>query len=284
MGRYKKILVAVDGSESSLHALRGVCRLADFEECHITVVGVVPPYEGDLSLVGVKNVLAAVRQPFELGLSAAKEIAQEEGALFRLILEEGEPDRVITDLADAENFDLIVMGRKGKHGIEKALVGSVTARVIGFSRKDVLVVPEDASVSMDRILLPTDGSKYSNEATCKAIDLARSYGGMLKVVSIIDVPTNFFAEAPDIYDNMIKRARGFGEDAKDRALSAGVRAEGFVREGTAYKKLIDLAREQDVHIIIMGSHGRTGLRRLLMGSVAERVTGLAPCPVLIIKS
>ena len=89
MGRYKKILVAVDGSESSLHALRGVCRLADFEECHITVVGVVPPYEGDLSLVGVKNVLAAVRQPFELGLSAAKEIAEQEGVPFRPILEEG---------------------------------------------------------------------------------------------------------------------------------------------------------------------------------------------------
>jgi nucleotide-binding universal stress UspA family protein len=283
MGRYKKILVAVDGSESSLHALRGACRLATFEKCWITVVGVVPPYEGDLSLVGVKNVLAAMRQPFEIGLSAAKEIAQQEGALIRPILEEGEPDRVITDLADAENFDLIVMGRRGKHGIEKALVGSVTARVIGFSQRDVLVVPEDATVCLDRILLATDGSKYSNEATDKAIDIARSYGSMLKIVSIIDVPPDFFAEAPDIHDNMIKKAKGFVEDAKDRALSAGVRAEGFIREGTAYKKIIDLAKEQDAHIIIMGSHGRTGLRRLLMGSVAERVTGLAPCPLLIIK-
>jgi len=141
MGRYKKILVAVDGSESSLHALKGACRLAIFEKCWITAVAVVPPYEGDLSLVGVKNVLAAMRQPFELGLSAAKEIAQQEGALVRPVLEEGEPDRTITDLADAEDFDLIVMGRKGKHGIEKALIGSVTARVIGHSQKDVLIVP-----------------------------------------------------------------------------------------------------------------------------------------------
>jgi nucleotide-binding universal stress UspA family protein len=229
-------------------------------------------------------LMAAMRQPFENGLSAAREIAQQEGALIRAILEEGEPDGTITDLADAENFDLIVMGRKGTHGIEKALVGSVTARVIGFSQRDVFVVPEHATVCLDRVLLATDGSKYSNEATDKAIDFARSYGSMLKVVSIVDVPPSFFAEAPDIHDNMIKKARGFVEDAKDRAVSAWVSAEGFVREGTACKKILDLAKEQDVHIIIMGSHGRTGLRRLLMGSVVERVTGLAPCPSLILKS
>jgi nucleotide-binding universal stress UspA family protein len=113
MGRYRRILVAIDGSEPSLHALRGACRLASFERSQITVVAVVPPYEGDLSLVGVKNVLAAMRQPFENGLSAAREIAQQEGALIRAILEEGEPDGTITDLADAENFDLIVMEEKG---------------------------------------------------------------------------------------------------------------------------------------------------------------------------
>jgi nucleotide-binding universal stress UspA family protein len=65
MGRYKKILVAIDGSESSLHALRGTCRLANFEECHITVVGVVPSQNPTLSGTGVDR--AVIRQPHVLG-------------------------------------------------------------------------------------------------------------------------------------------------------------------------------------------------------------------------
>ena len=284
MGRYRKILVAVDGSESSLYALREACRLSSFEKCWITVVSVVPPYEGDLALVGVNKVMASMRQPVEKALSAAKELAQQEGALIKPVLEEGEPDRRITDLADAENFDLIVMGRKGRHGIEKALVGSITARVIGYSQRDVLVVPKDAPLGLERILLATDGSKYSKAAIEKAIEFARSYGNELKVVSIVNVHPDFFSEAPEVLDNMVEKAKKYVEAVKEQATSAGVNTKGFVREGDTYKKIIDLARELDVHIIIIGSHGRTGLKRLLMGSVAERVIGLAPCPVLIVKS
>jgi nucleotide-binding universal stress UspA family protein len=284
MGRYRKILVAVDGSEPSLHALREACRLSSFEKCWITVISVVPPYEGDLALVGVENVMAAMRQPFEKALSAAKELAQQEGALIKPVLEEGEPERTVTDLADAENFDLIVMGRKGTHGIEKALVGSVTARVIGYSQKDVLVVPRDSPVGLGRILLATDGSKYSRAANEKAIDFARSYGNELKILSVVNVHPDFYSEAPEILDKMVEKARKYVEAVKEQATSAGISTEGFVREGDTYKKIIDLAREMNVHIIMMGSHGRTGLKRLLMGSVAERVIGLAPCPVLIVKS
>ena len=83
---------------------------------------------------------------------------------------------------------------------------------------------------------------------------------------------------------MVEKAKKYVKAVKEQATSAGINAEGFVREGDTYKKIIDLAREMDVHIIMMGSHGRTGLKRLLMGSVAERVIGLAPCPVLIVKS
>jgi len=70
----------------------------------------------------------------------------------------------------------------------------------------------------------------------------------------------------------------------EKALAAGVKAETYVGEAEAYEAIINLAKDRSANMIIIGSHGRTGLRRLLMGSVAEKVIGLAPCPVLVVKS
>ena len=142
MGRYKKLLVPIDGSESSIHALKESFKLAVNEGSWITVVSVVPPYTGDLDLVAVGNVLASIRKPCEDALSNAEKIAKAEGALIKTVCEEGDVHERILDLADAENCDLIVMGRRGLRRLERALVGSVTARVIGYGHKDVLVVPK----------------------------------------------------------------------------------------------------------------------------------------------
>ncbi len=76
----------------------------------------------------------------------------------------------------------------------------------------------------------------------------------------------------------------FVADVKKQADAAGVRTETFVGEAEAYQAVNNLAREQKADMIVLGSHGRTGLRRLLMGSVTEKVIGYAPCPVLVVKS
>ena len=174
MGRYRKILVAVDGSDSSTHALRESFKLATNEKSWITVVSVVPPYEGELELVGVRDVKTALKQPCEKALSMASDIAKAERALIKTVCEEGEIYERIVDLADAENCDLIVMGRRGMSRLEKTLVGSVTARVIGHSQRDVLVVPDNSPIGWERILIASDGSRYSKAAVAKAIDFAKS--------------------------------------------------------------------------------------------------------------
>lgn len=284
MGRYRKILVAVDGSESGRHALRESFKLASNEKSWITVVSVVPPYEGDLDMVAVGNIMASMRKPCESALSEAEKIAKEEGALIKTVCEEGKAYERITDLADAENCDVIIMARKGMHDSKKAPVGSVTARVIGYSRRDVLVVPGGATIGWKRILLATDGSRYSRAATERAIDFAKSYGGEIKAVSVLDVPAEFYAEAPNAIEGMINKAKEYVKDARTQAEAAGVKAEGFVGEGDAYRVITDLVKKENADMIIMGSHGRTGLGRLLMGSVAEQVISHAPCPVLIVKS
>jgi len=280
VGKYKKILVAVDGSGSSLNALTQSFHLAS----RLTVVSVVPEYAGDLDMVGVGDLMASMRRPFEKALSEARNMAGTEGAMIRAILEEGEPYEKIVDIAEAENADLIVMGRRGLHTVERALLGSVTARVIGYSQRDVLVVPQHASVGWRKILLATDGSKYSRMASERAIDIAKAFGGELKAVSVVDVPSELYGVSPETVEKMVQESKGYLKEVRQKADAAGVKTETFVKEREAYLAITDLAKEKSAETIIMGSHGRTGLRRLLMGSVVEKVIGYASCPVLVVKS
>ncbi len=283
MGRYRKILVAVDGSESSKNALHQAFKLANEEKCWITVTSVVPPYEGEIEILGIKDIRAALRKPCEDALTEVEKIAKTERMLVKTVCEEGEIYERIVDLADAENCDVIVMGRRGLRNIERMLVGRATARVIGHTQRDVLVVPNGTTVGWKTIVLATDGSKYSAAATERAIAFAKSYGGELKVLSVVDVPPEFYAEAPQAVEDLVKKAKSFVADAKKKAGAAGVPAETFVGEAEAYQVINNLAMEQKADMIILGSHGRTGLRRLLMGSVTEKVIGYASCPVLVVK-
>ncbi|OHE55021.1 MAG: hypothetical protein A2Z47_13310 [Thermodesulfovibrio sp. RBG_19FT_COMBO_42_12] len=283
MGRYRKILVAVDGSESSRNALRQAIKLANSEECWITVVSVIPSYTGDLSATFIGDMRKAMAEPCEKALSEAENIAKSERALIKTVCEEGEIYERIVDLADAENCDLIVMGRKGLSQIERAFMGSVAARVIGHSQRDVLVVPINTTIGWKSIFLNTDGSKYSEAATESAINFAKSYGGELMVLSVVEVTEEFLARAPGMVEDMVKKAKGFVEDVKKKAEGYNIKTTPFVREGEAYRVITNLARENKVDIIVLGSHGRTGLRRLLMGSVTAKVIGHSPCPVLVVK-
>ncbi|HBR21977.1 MAG TPA: universal stress protein [Nitrospiraceae bacterium] len=284
MGKYKKILVAFDGSESSKNALLQAFRLANDEECWITVASVIPSYEGEMELAGVKDIRAALRKPCDDALAEAERIAKAEKTLIKTVCEEGEIYERVVDLADSENCDVIVMGRRGLRRLERVLVGSVTARVIGHTKKDVLVVPRGTTVGWKNILLATDGSKHSEIAANKAIDFAKSYGGNLKVISVVDVPSEFYGEAPGIVEDLIKKAKTYAENVKKQAEAAGIKTETFIREGEAYQAITDIAKEQNINTIVMGSHGRTGLKRLLMGSVTEKVIGYSPCPVLVVKA
>ncbi|HEX9020550.1 MAG TPA: universal stress protein [Nitrospirota bacterium] len=284
MGKYRKLLVAIDGSDSGRNALLQAFRLAVDEKCWITVTSVVPPYDGEIEILGVKDIRAALRKPCEEALAGARRLADQERALIKTVCEEGEIHERIVDLADAENCDLIVMGRRGLRPVERMLVGRVTARVIGHSRQDVLVVPNETKVGWKTIVLATDGSKHSAAATERAIVFAKSYGGELKVLSVVDVPPEFYAEAPEAVEDLVRKAKGFVADVKSRAAEAGVKADTFVGEAEAFEAINNLAEEQKADMIVIGSHGRTGLRRLLMGSVAEKVIGYAACPVLVVKS
>jgi nucleotide-binding universal stress UspA family protein len=284
VGKYRKILVAFDGSAAAENALLQAFRLASDEKCWITVTTVVPQYRGDVDLTAVGDIHDILRRPGEALLTRAASLAKREGALIKTVLEEGETHERLVDLAEAENCGVIVMGRSGMAALERALIGSITARVIGHSRRDILVVPPGARIGWKNILLATDGSKNSDEATEKAIVFATAYGGRIGAISAVDVPDEFYAEAPSLVEKLVKKARGYVDRVQTIASAAGVEAETHVREGESHSVIIGLAGDMHADLIVMGSHGRSGIKRLLMGSVAEKVIGHAPCPVLVVKT
>ena len=282
MASYRKILVAYDGSASARNALAVASHLAKEDKSWIKVLTVLPNYEGDLELVGVSNIKETIEGPGKKLLQEAQEMADQEDVHILTNMAQGEPYDKIIHVADDENCDLIVMGRRGQHHLERELVGSVTARVIGHTRKDVLVVPEGTRFTRKNILLATDGSPSCEAAVDRAIALAREQSAELTAISVVYSNDEYLALAPHIVHELIGKAKEKLAIIEQKGKDAGVKIDTIVKEGEAYEAITDLAKNNAIDLIVMGSHGRKGLQRMLMGSVTERTIGYAPCPVLVV--
>ena len=281
---YRKVLVPIDGSGSSFHALKQALQFSSTEKSWITVVCVAPEYEGDLdSMASGHNLLKEMQRPCEEALAKAKEIAAQGGYSIKTVLEEGEAASRIIAVADAYSREMIIMGRRGLSNLERSFVGSVTQRVIGLNHGDVLVVPNGAAIAWGKILVATDGSTFSQTAVERAVRFALAYGGTIEVVSVVDVPAELYGDAPDLVENLIQKARGYAEAAVQMASDKGIMSTAHVIEGLAYEVIPALAQKIAANVIVISSHGRTGMLRLLLGNVAEKIIGFATCPVLVAK-
>lgn len=281
MAKYRKILVAYDGSSSAKNALSLASQLAREDKSWIKVLAVVPLYQGDLELIGVSDIKEAITGPGLELLTEAKRIADHEGVHILTNLEQGEPYEQIVQVAEEESCDLIIMGRRGKAKMERELMGSVTARVIGHTGKDVLVIPETGTLSWENILLATDGSTCCDNALARALEIAQERKVKLSAVSVVYTNDEFYAMGQDTMKELYREADKVLDKVRKWAGDLGVQTELFVRDGEPHQAITDLAAEISASLIVMGSHGRKGLTRLLMGSVTERVIGYADCPVLV---
>ncbi|MHB1185022.1 MAG: universal stress protein [Desulfobulbia bacterium] len=281
MAKYRKILVAYDGSPSARNALSLASQLAREDKSWIKVLAVVPPYQGDLELIGVSDIKEAIAGPGQEMLAEARNLADREGISILTNLEQGEPYEQIVQVAEEENCDLIIMGRRGKNKMERELMGSVTARVIGHTGKDVLVTPETGKLSWENILLATDGSTCCDNALARALEIAQERKVKLNAVSVVYTNDEFYAVGQDVMKELYQGADKVLDKVKKWGGDLGVQTELFVRDGEPHQAITTMAAEISATLIIMGSHGRKGLTRFLMGSVTERVIGYANCPVLI---
>lgn len=282
MAKYRKILVAYDGSESAKNALAIASQMARENKSWIKVVAVLPDYQGDLELVGVKNIRETMEGTGRELLAEAQRIADAGDFHILTNLEQGEPFERIVHVAEDENCDLIVMGRKGLSPLERELMGSVTARVIGHTNRDVLVVPDGAKLGWDKVLLSSDGAGCSENATSKALALAGDYGSQLIALAVVYTNDEFMALAHEMINGLVEKSLARLAELVNLGAGMGVTVIPLVREGEPHEVITKQAGEVGAELIIMGSHGRKGLSRLLMGSVTERTIGYAECPVLVV--
>lgn len=137
MKGYRKILIAVNGSKD---VLKEGLQLAHDEKCWVTVVKVIPPYDGDLNLVGIKNIEDVLDSGVSGAVSEIKDIARAEGALIKTRVEEGDVDKKIVEVAEEENCDVIIMGGNKTSWLRKFFGDNVVEKVINQAPCPVLVV------------------------------------------------------------------------------------------------------------------------------------------------
>ncbi len=287
--RDEKILLATDGSEYSEGAIREAIRLAKKCSGRLSAISVVesnPEFE-TLAPQIVENREKAARQ----NLDAVQTRARQEGVECDTIIHEGEESyKYIVDEALKNKSTMIVMGRRGRTGLKRLVMGSVTARVIGHAHCNVLVVPKTAQLEFRSIVVATDGSKYSEASASDAIGLAKRNGSSLTVISVVPselmtaMDLDFTLNQKELLvEKEMHEAEKHAKAVKEAAQKEGVTAKAFVLSGKPADAIIETAKEANADLIVVGSHGRTGLEKLLMGSVAERVIVLATCAVLVVK-
>jgi hypothetical protein len=275
----KKLLVATDGSEYSSGAIRESINIAKRCAAEIIALSVIEINPQFIALA--PQIIEDTEKTIKTHLKDIEGKAKDAGITCVTDIREGEDvSRLIIDEADKRGADLIVMGRRGRKGIMKLLMGSAAARVIGHSRKNVLVVPRASDIKWKSIVVATDGSEYSYAAEKAAVNLIKD---CCKECSLNAIAVT----RPDATEERIRISERALEDIRATAEKEGIKVDTTLIKNkpheTIHETIIDYAKEKEADIIIMGSHGRTGIEKLLMGSVCERVIGHADRAVLVVR-
>ncbi len=289
-GRVERILLSTDGSEYSEGATREAIKLAKKCSSRLSVLSVVET-NPELETIAPRVTERAEREARQ-HLETVKMRAQRDGVDCECTLREGEDCYAyVVGEAVKDKSTMIVMGRRGRTGLKRLMMGSVTARVIGHAPCKVLVVPKAAEFKGGHLLLATDGSTYSDAAAAEAIAMTKQLASRLTVLSV--APSESMSPMDIVSSQMqrdliaekeIREAEQNVKKVKGAAEKAGLRADGLIMGGKPSEAIIQTAMDKQADLIVLGSHGKTGVERLLMGSVAERVIVLSSCPVLVVKA
>ena len=267
----RKILLATDGSQFCEGAIREASRFAtncSSKVYAMSVVEVLTDYEG----FSPQKIEAMMDLEIKKHLETVKSRALNEKIDCEIVIAHGEAYSEIVDAAAAKNVDMVVIGRRGKTGLAKLFMGEVAAKVIGHAPCRVLVVPKASKIEFKNLLVATDGSEHSEQAVAEAIGIAKCCGSELLILSAMRD------------ESEQKEAQTVVSKAAELAQKEGVSAETLTPVGRSYDVIVETAGGRGVDLIVMGTYGKTGLKKMFMGSSTEKVIGHAGCAVLVVKA
>jgi nucleotide-binding universal stress UspA family protein len=276
VGRLERLLLASDGTEHSSDAVRVAIDAARKCGSHLMALTMVLS-NPEVEAIAPQLVAKGEMKARDILDAIDKQAAAAGVTIERLVRHGQDPGQMIVNQAAKRDADLIVMGRRGVRGLARMFVGEATVKVCGHARSSVLVVPKGGGMPSRRILVATDGSVYSDAAAKMADRMSRLCRLPVSVISVV-MPGHGDGRRSDAAAAVERIRSSFGD--------TGVAADGEVIEAERPEAgIVDTARKRGADLIIIGSHGRSGLvDRVLIGSVSERVLGEADCAVMVVKS
>ena len=217
-----------------------------------------------------------------------KMLTSEFGIEVQSLLCEGDPPTVIVDIAREKKADLIMLGTYGRKGLNRLLMGSVTSQVIVNSSADVLVIKKpciECTGEYKSILVPFDGSVPSQTVLNRACQLSKVDNAKITIMYVIpryEEMVEFFKSSL-IKKSLLMEAQKIIDTAKRIASKSGVSVKDEIQEGHAAEKIVEAAGRLKSDLIVMGSHGYSGVNKAIIGSTAERVIANAACPILVVR-
>ncbi len=288
-----KILLATDGSREAELAATTAAALAKGTDSELHVVH-VGPFMPMLFSTMEEEPARMAREARKTLDGAVGQLEAAGGDVAQAHLRVGGASEEIVALAEELGAGLIVMGNRGRGGVRRALMGSVSDSVVRHAHCPVLVVRADPIVFPAKILVATDGSREAELASSSAADLAERTGSELHVVYVGHMPPVIY-ESPgalaldrDLQSRMQERAeegtRTKLDEQVQRVREAGGEVAGaHAKLGRPDAEIAGLAEELGAGLIVLGSRGLGPLRSALMGSVSHSVVRHAHCPVLVVR-
>jgi nucleotide-binding universal stress UspA family protein len=280
---FDDILVPTDDSESARAAVDYAENLASRFDARVHALCVVD----SRSLENAPRYDQLKADRTELVERTCEELA--EGIAAESAVRTDVPHEAILQYATEHGIDLVVMGTHGRTGVERYLLGSVTEKVVRLSDVPVLTVraTDDGGVTYpyDDVLVPTDGSAGAEAAVAPAVAVASAYGARVHALSVIDTMSmGVDVRSSAILDALEESARAAVELVDERATEASVPGvETAIEHGSPYRAIRSYVEDHGVDLVVMGTHGRSGIERYLLGSVAEKTVRTSPVPVMTVR-
>ena len=281
---FDRILFPTDGGDGADAAFDHVLDLAADHGATVHLLNVADTTHDSVTRIGGEIVDVLEREGEEIVEAAADRAAERGVETVTEVLQGGVPD-TITAYAEEYEMDLVAMPTRGRTGFDRLLLGSTTERVVRESTVPVLSLRPDGGTARypyRTILVPTDGSERAADALDRAVALADITGATVHVLTVVGVGSVGIEGYSDV-DALVTDAEEAVAEAAATAEAAGVESVEAVEVGSsAARGIRAYVDEHDVDLVTMGTQGRTGVERYLLGSVAERTVRTSPVPVLTV--
>lgn len=277
------ILLGQDFEKSSGHTLNVAINLAKVFKSKITPIYIIPD---DIENDKVKQLLLDTAHT---KLNAIVKTIVDNGiASEKSMIEYGSVSNAIADAAMKIDANLLVLGAGNPTANHNFKLGTTTERIIQKSEKPVFVVKDNSPIGIQNVLCPVDFSLESKRALNNAILISRKFNAELTILSVSEIETSSWLISKEMLElenesRHKKHQAKFDEFLKEFSLK-GVNYKKEVLKGDPSQQILNTITVKNIDLLVMGTTGRTGLNRLLLGSVTEKVIREVPCNFLTLKS